>query len=137
MAATTPPAGIPTPPPAIYGTPPAGIPTPPPAIYGTPAAGISTPPPAIYGTPPAGISTPPPAIYGTPAAEGPVMPPHLQYLTQQTPTQYGYMNAPVSPQNGNQTHNTSQMDSEMYTTILNKLNNIECTQNKCNQNFQN
>ncbi|KAH3889430.1 hypothetical protein DPMN_013484 [Dreissena polymorpha] len=88
-------------------------------------------------TPPAGIPTPPPAIYGTPAASGPVMPPHLQYLTQQTPTQYGYMNAPVSPQNGKQTHNTSQMDSEMYTTILNKLNNIECTQNKCNQNFQN
>ncbi|KAH3842960.1 hypothetical protein DPMN_116466 [Dreissena polymorpha] len=71
-------------------------------------------------TPPAGIPTTSPAIYGTPAASGPFMPPHHQYLTQQTPTQYGYMYAPISPQNGNQTHNTSQMDSDMYTTILNK-----------------
>ena len=85
-------------------------------------------------TPPASIATltaTAPLVYGTPAASGPFMPPNLQYVAHQTPTQYSYMYAPpspASPQNIDHAQNTTHMDSAMYNTILSKLHSIEATQ---------
>ncbi|KAH3710076.1 hypothetical protein DPMN_069542 [Dreissena polymorpha] len=79
-------------------------------------------------TPPASnptTTTPPP--YGTPMALETFMPPHLHYLTQQSPAQFAYMYAPASPQNVSQAHTATPMDADMYNTILSKLNSIEAT----------
>ena len=74
-------------------------------------------------TPPASNPTgTSPPFYGTPVAQGTFMPPHLQYLTQQSPAQFAYMYAPASPQNVSQAHTATPMDSDMYNTITSPFN---------------
>ncbi|KAH3811595.1 hypothetical protein DPMN_140005 [Dreissena polymorpha] len=81
---------------------------------------------------PTATSQPP---YGTPVAQGTFMPPHLQYLIQQSPAQFAYMYAPASPQNVSQAHTATPIDSAMYNAILSKLNSIELPKSKCKQNY--
>jgi len=75
---------------------------------------------------PSGTTT---AAYANAPVGGPFMPPHLQYLHQLTPTHYPYMmTAPSTPQTGSPTPASPQSNNDVFSTIINKLNNIEKSQ---------